>query len=385
MKPKPIVLLAWLPMLLLAAPICHAQSVVGKPCLFSDYFAEWRTFPSILRDPEGNLTCGRNRLNRGGATQGPPAAGDPAATAVRRTERNGPQGHFTYRDRAGSLQDLWFDRFREKDRWHVDQLNNGGLTLAPPAAGDPSGAEYRGAFHVAYRDLDGGIQDLWFDREWHTLLLTRGGATDAPLAAGDPIQAVHAGTQHVLYRDGAGNLQNLWYDGRWRVERLNLGGRTGAPAVAGVPAPVQVAKDLHISYRDPEGGIQDVWYDGAWHHRQLNAGGSTEAPLAEGDPCARVVDGSTLHVTYRDPAGNLQDLWCDGGWRVQRLNRGGITGAPPAASDPVALVPPSNWEYVAYVDIYGNAQLLSHFRDDPWRSVWLNAPGLRFIGGVFMR
>ena len=27
----------------LAAPFCHGQPVVGKPCLFSDYFAEWRT------------------------------------------------------------------------------------------------------------------------------------------------------------------------------------------------------------------------------------------------------------------------------------------------------------------------------------------------------
>ena len=380
MKPQPKHLLAGLCL----ATLCRGQAVVGKPCLFSDYFAEWRAFPSILRDPEGNLSCGRNRLNHGGATQGPPAAGDPAATAVRRMERNGPQAHFTYRDHAGNLQDLWFDRFREKDRWHVDQLNNGGLTEAPAAAGDPSGLELRGTFHVAYRDFAGGIRDLWFDREWHTRLLNRGGATDAPEAAGDPVQVVHDGIRHVLYRDGAGNLQDLGSGGGWRAERLNLGGSTGAPAIAGGPAAVQVGNALHISYRDHAGGIQEIWNDGAWHHRQLNAGGCTDAPLAQGDPCARVVGGAIHHVTYRDPAGNLQDLWSDGSWHVQRLNRGGITGAPPAASDPVALVPASNWEYVAYVDISGNAQLLSHFRNGPWRSVWLNAPDLRFYGGNFI-
>jgi hypothetical protein len=148
---------------------------------------------------------------------------------------------------------------------------------------------------------------------------------------------------------------------------------------------VGVAQIRHVSYRDGQGGIQDLWFDGcSWHEQRLNAGGRTDAPLALGDPCARVV-GAARHVTYRDLAGNLQDLWCDGGWRVQRLTSGGLTAAPPAGSDPVALVPPSNWEYVAYVDIFGNAQLLSHFQDDPWRAVWLNAPGLRFWGGVFTR
>jgi len=319
----------------LATPICHGQAVVGKPCLFSDYFAEWRTFPSILRDPEGNLACGRHRLNNGGATQGPPAAGDPVATAVRRTERNGPQGHFTYRDRSGNIQDLWFDRYREKDRWHVDQLNNGGLTLAPAAAGEPNGTTFRGAFHVTYRDLSGGIQALWHDRAWHTELLNQGGATGAPMAAGDPVQVVHRRRRHVLYRDVLGSLQ-------------------------------------------------DLWFDGAWHAVQVNNGGATQAPVAVGNPCARVVNGSIRHVTYRDLAGNLQDLWHDGTWHVERLNAGGATEAPLAASDPVSLVPPSNWEYVAYVDIQGNAQLLSKFQDKPWRTTWLNAPDLRFWGGVFL-
>ncbi len=368
----------------LATPICRGQAVVGKPGLFSDYFAEWRTFPSILRDPEGNLACGRHRLNNGGATQGPPAAGDPAATAVRRTERKGPQGHFTYRDRSGNIQDLWFDRYREKDRWHVDQLNNGGLTLAPAAAGEPSGTTFRGAFHVAYRDLAGGIRALWHDRAWHTELLNQGGATGAPMAAGDPVQLVHRRHRHVLYRDGLGNLHDLWFDGAWHAGQVNNGGATQAPGAVGDPAVVTVGSAYHLSYRDGAGGIQDVWFDGAWHAQRLNVGGSTDAPLAMGNPCARVVNGSIRHVTYRDLAGNIQDLWFDGAWHAQRLNADGATGAPPAASDPVSLVPPSNWEYVAYVDIQGNAQLLSKFRDQPWRTTWLNAPDLRFWGGAFL-
>jgi len=368
--------------LCLAAPICRGQAVVGRPCLFSDYFAEWRAFPAILRDAQGNLTCGRNRLNNGGATQGPPAAGNPAATAVKRTERTGPQGHFTYRDRSGGLQDLWFDRYREKDCWHVEQLNNGGRTLAPAAAGDPSGTLFREAFHVVYRDLAGGLQGLWFDHGWHAQLLNEGGATGAPRAAGDPVQLVHQGRRHVFYRDGQGSLVDLWFDDAWHFEQVNNGGATGAPPAAGDPAAVGLPGACHLCYRDDRGGIQEVWFDGAWHTQLLTAGGSTDAPLAQGNPCVRVVDGTIRHVTYRDLAGNIQDLAWNGSWRVQRLNG---TGTPPAASDPVNLVPPSNWEYVAYVDASGNAQLLSRLHSQPWRTTWLNAPGLTFRGGVFIR
>jgi hypothetical protein len=381
--------------LCLAASICRGQAVVGRPCLFSDYFAEWRTFPSILRDGDGNLTCGRHRLNNGGATQAPPAAGDPAATAIRRTERFGPQGHFTYRDAEGRIQDLWFDRYREKDRWHADQLNEGGATWAPAADGDPSGALFRDVFHVAYRDRAGGIQDLWSERGWRSRRLNLDGATGAPSAAGDPVQLVEGRTRHVLYRDGDGAIHDLAWDGAWRWSRVDLEGyglpgsglpgRTAAPAAAGDPAAVQTDRAWHIAYRDREGGIQDLWFDGAWHGRRLNAGGATDAPPALGGPCARVVEGRTLHVTYRDLGGNLQDLWFDGAWHARRLNAGGATDAPPAASDPVCMVPPSNWEYVAYVDEAGDAQLLTHFQDEPWRAIRLNDPGLRFIGGAFVQ
>jgi hypothetical protein len=366
--------------LILAAPHCRGQEVVGKPCLFSDYFAEWRTFPSILRDAGGNLACGRHRLNHGGATQAPPAAGNVAATAIRRIG-GGPQGHFTYRDAGGAIHDLWFERYREKDRWHAEQLNRGGRTGAPAAAGDPSGVEFRGEFHVVYRDLAGGIQDLWCGGAWQARRL---GSRDAPRSAGEPVQSVHGEVRHVLYRDLDGNLLDLLGHAPGRPLRLNAGGATDAPPAAGDPVLARVGQACHVLYRDLEGGIQDLWDDGSWHVRRLNAGGATDAPLAQGEPCARVVEGRTLHVTYRDAAGNLQDLQSGAPWQAQRLNRGGLTDAPPAGADPVCLVPPSNWEYVAYVDITGNAQLLSRGQDGPWRATWLNAPDLRFVGGTFL-
>lgn len=353
--------------------LCGAREVVGKPSLFSDYFAEWRTFPAILRDARGTLWCGRNPLNAGGATAGPAAAGAPAITSTRRNRRFGPQCHFTYRDLAGGVQDLWFDRFREKDRWHVDQLNGGGATHAPLAAGDPSGVEFDGTFHVAYRDPDGGIQDVWYDGDWQTRRLNLGGATLGPRAAGEPVQLVLPGERHVVYRDLAGTLQDLRFDGAWRAEPAAPAG--ASPAV-GDPAAARVGRVVHLAYRDAAGGLQDLWFDGAWRRQRLNGGdpGRTAAPPAAGDPCLRVVDGASLHTTYRDADGGLQDVWFDGAWQVRRLNGGGLTGAPAAGSDPVALVPPSNWEFIAYVDLAGHAQLLSHFLDNPWQAAWLNDP-----------
>jgi hypothetical protein len=382
MHPNAIPILAGLA---LAAPLCAAPAVLGKPCLFSDYFAEWRTFPVILRDPAGNLTCGRNRLNNGGATQAPAAAGNLAATATRRTSRFGPQGHFTYRDGAGNLHDLWFDRYREKDRWHAEKLNNGGATTAPSAAGDPSGAMFREEFHVVYRDHAGAIQDLWDGDGWHSQRLNLGGATGAPMAAGDPVQLVQGEVRHVFYRDAGGTLRHLRFDGAWDAEALNQDGRTNAPAAAGDPAAAPVRQACHVVYRDVQGGIQDLWFNGVWQALRLNAWGATDAPPALGEPCVRAVAGRVEHVTYRDLGGNLQDLGFDGAWRAELLTGGGATDGPPAASDPVCLVPPSNWEYVAYVDAAGEAQLLSRAEDGPWRCTWLNAPGLKFIGGAFVR
>jgi hypothetical protein len=358
--------------LALAGTAAPAQTLVGRPCLFSDYFAEWRNFPVILRDADGNLSCGGHRLNNGGATQGPPAAGAVAATAVRRCGRGAPQGHFTYRDAAGAVQDLWFERWREHDRWHVQQLNRGGGSDAPAAAGDPSGLEREGVFHVVYRDLEGAVQELRNDQGWQVRALNLGGATGAPAAAGDPVQVVANGVRHVLYRDLEGGIRDLAdrADG-WRADLLNLGGRTGAPPAAGDPAVTADWTELFVTYRDREGGIQDLGSAAGWQARRLNCGGATAAPPAQGDPCARLVDHGRRHLTYRDRDGWLQDLWFDDGWRVQQLNGGGRTDAPRAQSDPAALVPASGWEYVDYVDEAGRAQLLSHFLDNPWQAARL--------------
>lgn len=357
----------------LTGALAPGQTLVGRPCLFNEYFPEWRCFPAILRDDQGNLTCGKNRLNHGGVTSAPRAAGPVCATASKRLDGTGPQFHFTYRDADGGIQDLWPLRRGEKDRWHAQQLNGGGRTAAPLAAGNPSGYFADSTYHVVYRDLDGGVRELAYDGAWRAEWLNLGGMTAAPAAAGDPVQLTLQGRRHVVYRDLDGGLQDVWFDHGWHQRTLNQGGLTQAPPAAGEPAGLEFQKTSHVLYRDRDGQVQDLWFDQGWKAQPLNGGGRTGAPAAAGDPCATVVAGSVLHVLYRDALGGIQDLAFNGSWQAQVLNNGGATQAPPARSEPFALVPPSNWEYVAYVDSHGEGQLLARLPGKAWAVVPLNA------------
>jgi hypothetical protein len=176
-----------------------------------------------------------------------------------------------YWDGSGNIQDLWFD-----DGWHVRRLNNGGCTGAPPAAGDPAAASAGTALHVAYRDGEGGIREVWFDGAWHSQLLNGGpgaGATEGPLAQGDPaVRVVDGATRHVTYRDLAGGIQDLWNDGSWHVQQLNRGGCTQAPPAASDPVCLVPPSNWeYVSYVDIFGQAQLLshFLDNPWQATRL--------------------------------------------------------------------------------------------------------------------
>jgi hypothetical protein len=349
-----------LSLILQAAPPAppHAP-VLGKPCLFTAYFPEWRCFPAILRDGVGNLRCGTNLLNNGGKTQAPPAAGNLDATPMAVLDGRQPRMYFTYRDPNGGVQALWFTRILEHDTWHHRQLSQGGATGAPPAAGEPSGLVVGGVFHATYRDLEGAIVDLARPEDWTFSRLKALGAGAMPPAGGDPVQALHQGIRHVVYRDLEGGLQALReVEGQRRAQRLNLGGALRAPAALGQPALLVDGESLHVIYRDDAGNVQDLAYDGTWRAQRVNRGGLTQAAGAAGDPAVASI-GGVRHIVYRDLSGHLEHVWFDGTWKSQTLNLGAATEAPAAAGDPFVLAPPSRWLLVSYVDGQGHAQLVT--------------------------
>jgi len=91
-------------------------------------------------------------LNNAGLTSAPPSAGQVAAIAF-----NFRQLTYTFRDPDGNLQHI--ASFEEN--WHGYRLNNGGATAAPLAAGDPAGTVGQGGqLDWVYRNQDGNLQHL---------------------------------------------------------------------------------------------------------------------------------------------------------------------------------------------------------------------------------
>jgi hypothetical protein len=59
------------------------------------------------------------------------------------------QHHFAYLDESGNVEDAFFDG----EKWHLQKINNGGATAGPDAAGNLSVTVYRprGVFFLPQR------------------------------------------------------------------------------------------------------------------------------------------------------------------------------------------------------------------------------------------
>jgi C1A family cysteine protease len=271
------------------------------------------------------------------------------------------QMHVCYRDINGNIQDSYWDG----SSWHPQQLTGTyGLTNGPPAYGGPNGSAYSDQMHVCYRDTGGNIQDAWWTGSAWTLqqLTGNGGKTSGPPAAGTPHIISYNGQMHVCYRDTSGNIQDPWWTGSaWTLQQLTgPGSKTGGPPAAGDPDAVNYDNQMHVCYRDTSGNIQDAWWTGsAWTLQQLTGPGSgskTNGPIAAGDPNT-VSYSDQMHVCYRDTGGNIQDAWWTGSaWTVQQLTGSGSgskTNGPAAAGNPNVCAY-SGQMHVCYRDTGGN-------------------------------
>jgi hypothetical protein len=130
------------------------------------------------------------------------------------------QQHFSYRDANGNIQDCWHDG---SGTWHLQQINTGaGPTVptewvatpdAPAAVGDLFVSVYNDQQHFSYRDANGNIQDAWWGgRQWHLQKINNGGMTTGPSAAGGLFVCVYNRQHHFAYRDADGNIWDSWWD-----------------------------------------------------------------------------------------------------------------------------------------------------------------------------
>jgi hypothetical protein len=96
------------------------------------------------------------------------------------------QQHFTYNDKNGNLQDVWWDG--DANQWNLQQINNT----------DGNGATVPGKF-IASPDA-------------------------TPTAPGPFFVCVYKNQQHFTYVGGDGILQDVWWDGdanQWKLQQIN--------------------------------------------------------------------------------------------------------------------------------------------------------------------
>jgi CubicO group peptidase (beta-lactamase class C family) len=291
----------------------------------------YRDASGIIQDAwydSGSNSWSLQQINAGARTKGPAAVGDPFVSVF------GEQQHFVYLAAAGAIEDAWYDS--GTNSWNLQQINLGGVSAGGAAAGDPFVSVFGEQQHFVYRDAAGTIQDAWYDagtNSWSLQQINTGGVTAGPAAAGNLFVAVFGQQQHFAYRDAFGGIWDSWYDAginQWNLQQINAGGVTVGPLAAADPAVLVSGQQLHLAYRDGDGAIWDAWYDSgsdSWNLQKINrAGGLTNGPAALEGPVLWASDGQQ-NFAYVDTDGTIFDSCYDGAsntWSLWQINQHGL-------------------------------------------------------------
>jgi hypothetical protein len=320
---------------------------------------------------------GIERLHAGTpATNGPPAVemsvsvfGDQQHFALADRSGNVGQQHFAYLDSSGHVEDAFYDG----SKWHLQKINDGGATSGPPAASNLFVSVFGDQQHFAYLDRSGNVEDAFFDRgsnNWHLQKINDGGATSAPPAAGNLFVSVFGDQQHFAYCDKAGNLEDPFYirgSNNWHLQKINDGGATSGPPAAGNLFVSVFGEQQHFAYLDRSGNVEDAFFDRGsnnWHLQKINDGGATSGPPAANPPAAGnlfvSVFGDQQHFAYCDEAGNLEDPFYIRGsnsWHLQKVNNGGNTPGLPVVGQVFVSVyqDQQHFAYTDYRDVLQDA------------------------------
>jgi len=210
------------------------------------------------------------QINADAMTDGPPAAGGLSVCTF------GNQQHFAYLDANGSIWDCWYDGSWNLQQINNKQINNGARTAGPPADRWVSVCAFGDQLHFAYTDVDGTVHDCWVDGtgNWNLQQINLGGRTGGPSAAGRVSVCAFDDLLHFAYVDDNRSIQDCWVDGtgNGNVQQINNGALTAAPpAVWGERLLVCAFGDqLHFAYLDGTpcpsdneascGNIWDCWW-----------------------------------------------------------------------------------------------------------------------------
>jgi hypothetical protein len=315
------------------------------------------------------------------------------------------QQHFAYKSKDGGIWDVFYCPQCGDAAWHVQRLNMGSMTDAPPAVAGPFVNVYSDQQHFAYRAANGEIWDVYYcpgcsNGAWRAQQLNCGPNSDsscrvknpnattaAPAAEDGPFVDTYAerDQQHFAYLGKGGHLWDIFYcpacsDGPWHSQLINTsGGVARGPAAVSAPTVAVYSghDQQHFVYRDAGGNILDAFYcpgcsNGHWHLQQINCGpnssnacpfidatATTAAPPASDGPFVSLYSGhDQLHYAYTDKNGGVQDVFfcpgCDNGlWHWQTINASGLTDGPAAAAAPF-VYDGHDQQHFVYRDAGGN-------------------------------
>ncbi len=284
----------------------------------------------IYRDSQTGVRGSEILAGDGSKLNVPAAAGDPAVMLPGGTNN---QQHIFFRDQAGEIVHVFWDASSglHWDKW----AGMGGDRVPPPAAGDPATMTPGGTNnqqHIFYRDRSGSIQHVYWDPDsgphWDTWAAGNGNDKQGPAAAGNPVTMLPGGTnnqQHIFYRDLNGNLQHVFWDRDSGMHpEVWAGPAKGQLPLVGEPAamlPGDTNDQQHVFYRDSKNNLIHVYWDkqrGGPPKREvwgMGTGSKTFGAAAGGDP-ATVVTPGQQHVFYRDLNGLIRHVFWDQGKHV---------------------------------------------------------------------
>jgi hypothetical protein len=181
--------------------VFHAQQHIAYNVGYNDIYDSWY-------DGDGHWNV--QKINDGGVTTGHPAYANTRPFVW--VDPNNTQQHFTYRGDDQAIYDAFWDS--QGEAWRLQKITQqGGLTNGPEAAGAPAASVFFQQQHIGYRDAEGGLWDSWYDGNghWSVQKINNGGMTKGGLAAFDPFIWVTGNQQHFTYADKDGTIWDSFY------------------------------------------------------------------------------------------------------------------------------------------------------------------------------
>jgi hypothetical protein len=193
-----------------------------------------------------------------------------------------------------------------------------------PVAGSPFISIFKDQQHFVFRDRHGSLRDVFYatdsDQHWNFQEID----TTGHFGVGDPVVSSldSAQQQHFVYVDAASKIWDEYYrdsDRSWRSQRILTNGHTPA----GTVAVTSFGEQQHFVFRDDVGSLWDSYYDPqASPHWQFQ-GIATHGHAAVGQVVATAFSvAGEVHVDFADITGLIWDCYSANGhdWNFQQID-----------------------------------------------------------------